>query len=94
MTTGLVPVRNGAELPASLVASVWYALQRAAPLDVLLAVHVARTREPAADGFGAALYAVGLLERDGTMHDAVRDVVLSAAVGTGPDLRLTHPVAE
>lgn len=35
----------------------------------------------------------GLLQPDGQPHDSIKNIVLSAAVGSGSDMRLQNPIA-
>lgn len=92
-TTETVVLKSGIEMPKPLVLATWATLRslmERAPMVLFDAVQMARTGEPQ---FNAAqLEKIGLTQ-DGQMHDGIRDIILSAALGDGLDLRLTSPVA-
>ncbi len=92
-----VTLRTGAEVPEPVVRTTWLALEAlddTNPIALYEAVMVARDRAHVPFGnTGEVLKRIGLLGRDGTMHDATRDVILAAAEGEGAGLHLVSPFA-
>lgn len=43
---------------------------------------------------GMRLVADGLMVSDGTIHDSIRNIVLSAVEGDGMEMRIVSPIAE
>jgi hypothetical protein len=96
MSIEVVTLRTGAEVPKPLVGTTWIALTSLMadnPIAVYEAAQIARDASHVPFGnAGAALKSIGLLESDGSMHGAVRDVILAATEGD-LDLHLVSPYA-
>jgi hypothetical protein len=93
MSLEVATLVTGREVPAPLVMTTTIALRalfRDYPTAFYAAVTWARSGEPQA--FSAErLEAIGLTQ-NGTMHDAVRDVIAASAEGEGFDLHLVNPL--
>lgn len=92
--TETVVLKSGIEMPRALVLVTYRALRRlmeTEPLTLFDAVQMARTGQSRASS-AARLDAEGITQ-GGQMHDGIRDIILSAALGDGLDLQLTSPVA-
>ena len=95
----LIRLRNGREAPASAVRTTWLALERlsdSSEITDVMALYEARelARDPGHSpwpGTPETLRGLGLLDHNGTMHDIVRDVILSAVTGAETDLKVTWP---
>ena len=77
----VVTLRTGAEVPEPLVKTALIAIARLNeinPVALIEAYEVARDKtHPPFGNTGEVLREIGLLERDGTMHDGTRDVLLA-----------------
>ena len=93
----MVQLRTGIEMPRPLVGATRIALELLLdkhPIAVYEAVMVARDRTHVPFGnTGEALKGMGLLQPDGRMHDATRDVILACTDGEELDLRFVSPYA-
>lgn len=91
----VVTLRTGAEVPKPIVATVGIvlnALMEHDPISLYEAVMIAR--DVSHIPFGAAgdtLRRVALLDPNGRMHDATRDVILASTFGESYYLRLVSP---
>ena len=89
-------LRNGAEEAKSLVATTYMILTDLMESDPILfyeLVMKARNREYRCFGnTGETLQGRNLLERDGRMHDSMRNIIVSAVEGESLDMVLRSPV--
>ena len=98
MTIKNVTLRTGVEMPDALVRTVNLALStlmNTNPVALYEAVEIARDRNHVPFGnTGDVLREMHLLESDGLMHGATRDVIRASAEGDGFDVRLVSPYAK
>ena len=93
-------LKNGGEAPAAAVWAMMASLRdiAASGLPGMLALadfasYVSHNK-PMPDRSRTLLVGWGLLSEDGTVHDVVRDVMLSSTKGEGLSFSLQSPVAE
>ena len=96
----LLKLKNGGEAPAAAVWATMTSLKAmmTSGLPSMFAVieladHVRRDKR-IPDATRALLVQRGLMEPDGSIHDIVRDVILSAAQGEGVSFALVSPVVK
>ena len=98
MTTQTTTLRTGIEVHDALVRTVNITLGRLMDTDPIAfyeAVMVARDSSHVPFGnTSQSLRKMHLLESDGRMHDATRDVILASVDGQDFDLHLVSPYAE
>lgn len=92
----LIVLKNGKQELSALVAVTMMRLQSLIDDNPILfyeLVSVCRNREHQFFGSsGEALRAMNLLETNSLPHESLRNVVLSAVVGDGLEMKLTLPV--
>lgn len=90
-----VILKNGAEEVKALVNVTMFSLERLGPIEFYELVQTCRVRGHVPFGnTQSTLQSLGLLERNGVPYDSIRNIVLSAAVGEGLELRLQSPIKE
>lgn len=94
----VITLRTGAQVPESVARTTLIsivALNTDNPVALFEAYEVARDKDHQPFGrTGEVLTGMGLLERNGSMHGATRDVILAAIAGYEDfDVRLVSPFA-
>lgn len=96
----MVKLKNGGEAPESAIRTTMVSLQTMMKEDISSMLAVVDLAEHCREGTEVTgksrelLVNIGLMESDGRVHDAVRDIVLSASEGEGLSFRLSSPYAE
>lgn len=92
-----VTLKNGSEIPEPLVTVTMVSLQdliKSNPIAFYELVMRCRDRDHRLFGnTGEVLKSFALVESNGEIHDAVRDIVLSATEGEGLEMSLGSPLA-
>lgn len=92
----MMKLKNGSEVAKPIVVSVMVTLNtllREMPIAAWEAIEMARNPDhKPIGGAGETLEKFGLIQ-SGRMHDAIRDVIASAAQGEGWDVTIGSPVA-
>ena len=90
----MAKLRTGTEYPDALVTSIYLNLERVLEIDPIAFYEVVElARDPHHDLWGDTqiLQDHALVQVDGTMLNAVRDVVLASVAGDEENLRLVSP---
>ncbi len=89
----IVTLKNGAEVAKTIVNTAMLSIQE---LNLIVFYElVMKARDSKHKFFGntaEVLKALSLVQADGNLHDAIRDIVLSASEGEGLGLRLVNPM--
>jgi hypothetical protein len=95
----VVKLKNGSEEVKPLVMATMMSIRKLmaglpGALDAYELVELCRDRNHKMFGNSQkSLQKLGLIEASGSVHDSVRNVVLSAAVGDGLELHFENPIA-
>lgn len=95
----VVKLKNGSEEVKPLVMATMMSIRELmaglpGALDAYALVELCRDRNHKMFGNSLEnLQKLGLIEASGNVHDSVRNVVLSAAVGEGADMYFGNPIA-
>ena len=93
-----VILKNGAEEQVHMVShtmeTLWYLAKERSMVLYELAMKCRDRNHKFFGTTGQTLVKLGLVEADGSIHDTVRNIVLSAIEGDGADLTIGSPLKE